>query len=160
MAPKPKYTTTDDLPKDNPFAPSKSASRPPPRKVNIVRSGTAGNSSKAAAAPPVSNEPPPPPPLFRESNRSSPRPFDSTLFSSSAAGYKTPLSLLTERCQKQGWDKPSVEPKKVAGSSMWSASVALRRKHPKTGLVESVYMRPPPAPSPIAVEKSTAMEAK
>ena len=75
-----------------------------------------------------------------------------------AAGYKTPISMLTERCQKEKWDRPSVDPKKGA-SGQWSASVTLRRKNAK-GVPETVYMRPPPPPSPIAVEKGSAMEAK
>lgn len=67
MPPKVEYTTTDDLPADNPFAPSRGTPKhPPARKANIVRSGTAGNSSKAAPVTADPNVPPPPPPLFRE----------------------------------------------------------------------------------------------
>jgi ATP-dependent RNA helicase DHX57 len=93
--------------------------------------------------------------------------------------------LLTERCQKSGWDRPSVDPKKGSEPNSWTASVTLRRKNPKSGESETVYMRPPPrqfpyshvlfrekscsvaltlevstAPSAIAVEKPSAMEAK
>lgn len=67
---------------------------------------------------------------------------------------------MTERCQKMGWDKPNVQPKKVNGSSLWTASVELRRKNAKTGEMDTVYMRPPPAPSSFAVEKITGLEAK
>ena len=69
----------------------------PPRKrpTNVVRSGNAGNSTKASplpvAAPPGPNDPPPrPPPLF-------------------PLGYKTPIALLTEKCQKMGWEKPVID---------------------------------------------------
>ena len=77
-----------------------------PRRApqNVVRSGNAGNSSKAkdkdkdkdkdgqvagangsAAAGPAR-----PPPLF-------------------PVGYKTPLSILNEKCQKMGWERPIVD---------------------------------------------------
>ncbi|KAG0667481.1 hypothetical protein C6P46_000012 [Rhodotorula mucilaginosa] len=119
---------------------SSTAAKPPGRrKANIVKSGNAG-SSKPAPAPLAPGETPRPPPLF-------------------PVGYKTPLSLLTERCQKSGWDRPSVDPKKGSEPNSWTASVTLRRKNPKSGESETVYMRPPPPPSAIAVEKPSAMEA-
>ena len=78
-----------------------------------------------------------------------------------AIGYKTPISLLQERCQKAGWERPFVDPKQGTTPGSWTASVTLRRKHPKKpGELETVYMRPPPPPSQIAVEKGNAMEAK
>ncbi|KAL8279337.1 hypothetical protein RQP46_008374 [Phenoliferia psychrophenolica] len=121
---------------DDPFARGPSKPRPPPaRKQNIVKSGNAGSNKPE----PVPGEPVAPPPLF-------------------PVGYKTPISLLTERCQKEKWDRPSVDPKK-SSSGEWTASVTLRRKNAK-GVAETVYMRPPPPPSPIAVEKASAMEAK
>ncbi|GAA5938485.1 uncharacterized protein JCM15063_005331 [Sporobolomyces koalae] len=122
---------------------SPSASAPPPpvrRKANIVKSGNAG-SSKPTPPPLEPGQAAPPPPLF-------------------PLGYKTPLSLLSERCQKNGWERPSVDPKKGSTPGTWTASVTLKRKHPKSGEFETVYMKPPPAPSPIAVEKPNAMEAK
>lgn len=67
-----------------------------------------------------------------------------------AIGYKTPLSLLSERCQKSGWDRPSVDPKKGTLPNSWTASVTLKRKNPKSGDFETVYMRPPPRRSPLA----------
>ncbi|GAA5822662.1 hypothetical protein JCM10212_006760 [Sporobolomyces blumeae] len=128
-------------------AASKAPPAPPPqptpaprRKANIVKSGNAG-SSKPVPPPLEPGQVPPPPPLF-------------------PLGYKTPLSLLSERCQKNGWERPSVDPKKGSLPGSWTASVTLKRKHPKSGDFETVYMRPPPAPSPIAVEKPSAMEAK
>ncbi|GAA5976414.1 hypothetical protein JCM10908_005491 [Rhodotorula pacifica] len=130
-------------PPSQPLAdPFTSQAKPPQqrRKQNIVKSGNAG-SNKPAPAPLAPGEVAPPPPLF-------------------PVGYKTPLSLLTERCQKSGWDRPSVDPKKGSEPNMWTASVTLRRKNPKSGEGESVYMRPPPPPSTIAVEKASAMEAK
>ncbi|KWU44126.1 P-loop containing nucleoside triphosphate hydrolase protein [Rhodotorula sp. JG-1b] len=162
---------------------STAAKLPPRRKPNIVKSGNAG-SNKPTPAPLAPGETPPPPPLFRESpsltsqtwpdehTRTSLReiPLSSGIRADqrnagrqTAVGYKTPLSLLTERCQKSGWDRPSVDPKKGSEPTSWTASVTLRRKNPKSGESETVYMRPPPlstAPSAIAVEKPSAMEAK
>ncbi|GAA5924499.1 hypothetical protein JCM10213_004592 [Rhodosporidiobolus nylandii] len=136
MAPKAK-SSASSKPAPPPPALSKPAKRKP---VGIVKSGNAG-SSKPAPPPLAPGETAPPPPLF-------------------PIGYKTPLSLLSERCQKQGWERPDVQPRKGANPASWTASVALRRKHPKTGEMETVFMRPPPPPSPIAVEKPSAMEAK
>ena len=156
--PKEKFTTSNGVRDENPFASGPPKRPPPARKQNIVRSGNAGNSGttvKPALAP---GEVAPPPPLFRAC-RSRPSSPCTLLTSNAAPGYKTPLSLLTERCQKSGWEKPSVDPKK-APSGLWTASVTLRRKNAKTNVFETVYMRPPPDPSPICVEKATAMEAK
>ncbi|KDQ31208.1 hypothetical protein PLEOSDRAFT_23490 [Pleurotus ostreatus PC15] len=62
----------------------------PPRK-HIVKSGNAGNSSKGKekASEPVA-DPNKPPPLF-------------------PPGSKFPASLLSERCQKEGWEKPQID---------------------------------------------------
>ncbi|GAA6000137.1 hypothetical protein JCM10207_007874 [Rhodosporidiobolus poonsookiae] len=120
-----------------PAAPAKPARRKP---VGIVKSGNAG--SKKDAPPSLApGESAPPPPLF-------------------PIGYKTPLSLLSERCQKSGFDRPDVQPKKGTLPNSWTASVTLKRKNPKSNELETVYMRPPPPPSNIAVEKPSAMEAK
>ncbi|GAA5892974.1 hypothetical protein JCM8208_004140 [Rhodotorula glutinis] len=127
-----------------PPPPAAAADKPNPRRkapVGIVKSGSAGSNKpdKPALAP---GETPPPPPLF-------------------PIGYKTPISLLQERCQKSGWERPFVDPKQGTTPGTWTASVTLRRKHPKKpGELETVYMRPPPPPSQIAVEKPNAMEAK
>ncbi|GAA5821485.1 hypothetical protein JCM11251_004646 [Rhodosporidiobolus azoricus] len=133
---------------------SKSAAAPPPPPpapagksgpkrragVGIVKSGNAG-SKKEDPKPLAPGETAPPPPLF-------------------PIGYKTPLSLLSERCQKSGFERPDVQPKKGTLPNSWTASVTLKRKNPKSNDLETVYMRPPPPPSPIAVEKASAMEAK
>ncbi|GAA5960522.1 hypothetical protein JCM3765_003663 [Sporobolomyces pararoseus] len=138
--PPPKGKAKNDSASKSSTASTPSSAAPPPRrKANIVKSGNAG-SSKPAPPPLEPGQTAPPPPLF-------------------PLGYKTPLSLLSERCQKNGWERPSVDPKKNAGGT-WSASVTLKRKDSKNGGFETVYMKPPPAPSPIAVEKSSAMEAK
>lgn len=71
---------------------------PPKRRpVNVVRSGNAGNSSKpkpdpkkdanGAAEPAM---PPRPPPLF-------------------PLGYKSPVTILNEKCQKAGWERPIID---------------------------------------------------
>ncbi|KAL0951656.1 hypothetical protein HGRIS_008336 [Hohenbuehelia grisea] len=104
----------------------------PPRK-GIVKSGNAGNSSKA------SNEPPPAPvpdaekPLF-------------------PPGSKFPLSLLHERCQKNGWEKPQVDSRKLGDG--WTFTVTLRRRaNKKTTETESVHLTPhPPYKRPNALE--------
>lgn len=33
-------------------------------------------------------------------------------------GFKTPLSLLSERCQKLGWERPTVEPRKLGNGEL------------------------------------------
>jgi len=134
------------LPDYNPFASGKPAlAKPQRQKPTIVASGNSQKSNKPPPPVLAPGELPPPPPLF-------------------PAGYKTPLSLLQERCQKAGWDKPAVNPHKLAASGgageLWTASVILRRKQPKTGETETVHMRPPAGPGGVSVEKPTAMEAK
>ncbi|KAM0788551.1 hypothetical protein ACM66B_001677 [Microbotryomycetes sp. NB124-2] len=121
-------------------APAKPSKPPPTRRANILKNGNATSSASSKVT--LSNEAQQqrPPPLF-------------------PIGFKTPMSLLSERCQKSGWDKPTVEPKKLP-SGKYSAAVILHRKNPKTREPESVYMRPPASPSPQAVEKDGAMEAK
>jgi len=67
---------------------------PKRRPQNVVRSGNAGNSTKPSAVKPKeelpADGPPRPPPLF-------------------PPGYKPPLSMLNEKCQKAGWEKPLVD---------------------------------------------------
>lgn len=82
---------------------------PPKRRpVNVVRSGNAGNSSKPAkptkdakdaakgkgkdgkGAPPEEEKPARPPPLF-------------------PVGYKSPVTILNEKCQKMGWERPVID---------------------------------------------------
>ncbi|GAA5963647.1 hypothetical protein JCM21900_000208 [Sporobolomyces salmonicolor] len=135
----PKAKSKPDTASKVPPAPPQQAA-PPRRKQNIVKSGNAG-SSKPTPPPLAPGQTAPPPPLF-------------------PVGYKSPISLLSERCQKNGWERPSVDPKKGSLPGTWTASVTLRRRNPKSGDIETVYMKPPPAPSDIAVEKSNAMEAK
>lgn len=68
----------------------------PPRKGprNVVKSGNAGNSSKPSPLPAKTasapDDPPRPKPLF-------------------PVGYKSPVTLLNERCQREGWERPVVE---------------------------------------------------
>lgn len=83
---------------------------PPKRRpVNVVRSGNAGNSSKAKPkddpkdakdakkggkggkdAAPLDDKPARPPPLF-------------------PVGYKSPVTILNEKCQKMGWERPIID---------------------------------------------------
>ncbi|KAI0076064.1 P-loop containing nucleoside triphosphate hydrolase protein [Panus rudis PR-1116 ss-1] len=102
-----------------------------PPKKGIVKSGNAGNSSKATK-PPVDSTKPDEKPLF-------------------PPGYKYPLSLLHERCQQNGWEKPSVETRK--SSNGYSFSVILSRVNKKTSERETVRMDPhPPKVLPTAIE--------
>ncbi|KAF8808063.1 P-loop containing nucleoside triphosphate hydrolase protein [Phlegmacium glaucopus] len=107
----------------------------PPRK-GIVKSGNAGNSSKLKN--PVTSVPTAPgsdtpPPLF-------------------PPGSKYPLSLLNERCQKEGWEKPVVDTQH-RGSEGWSFAVTLSRHNKKTSQRETVRLEPhPPYLRPTALE--------
>ncbi|OXG91457.1 ATP-dependent RNA helicase A [Cryptococcus neoformans A2-102-5] len=100
---------------------------PKRRPANVVRSGNAGNSSKAA---PKEKE--------KDSKSSTPdnAPFgtfkDGTprpppLF---PAGYKSPVTILNEKCQKMGWEKPVVESFQNRGSNpqTYTGSVTLRKR--------------------------------
>ncbi|KAF9531893.1 P-loop containing nucleoside triphosphate hydrolase protein [Crepidotus variabilis] len=109
-----------------------------PPKKGIVKSGNAGNSSKASSSKetlPASNEPVKPPPLF-------------------PPGSKWPLSLLQERCQKQGWEKPIVDTRQH-GKDGFSFVVTLAWFNTKTSQRETVRMEPHPP-----YYRPTAMEAK
>ncbi|GAA5907364.1 hypothetical protein JCM6882_002817 [Rhodosporidiobolus microsporus] len=139
----PKGGKSSSKPAAAPSAPPAAPAKSGPRRkvgVGIVKSGNAG-SKKEEPKPLAPGETAPPPPLF-------------------PIGYKTPLNLLAERCQKSGFERPDVQPKKGTLPNSWTASVTLKRKNPKSNELETVYMRPPPPPSPIAVEKPSAMEAK
>ncbi|WWC60817.1 uncharacterized protein I303_103393 [Kwoniella dejecticola CBS 10117] len=74
---------------------------PKKRPTNVVRSGNAGNSTKPTKEKGKDDAkddgPPRPPPLF-------------------PAGYKSPLTILNEKCQKMGWERPTVETRPNRGS--------------------------------------------
>nr|XP_019013814.1 ATP-dependent RNA helicase A [Kwoniella pini CBS 10737]OCF52595.1 ATP-dependent RNA helicase A [Kwoniella pini CBS 10737] len=74
---------------------------PKKRPANVVRSGNAGNSTKPTkdkGKEDIKDDGPPrPPPLF-------------------PAGYKSPLTILNEKCQKMGWERPTVETRPNRGS--------------------------------------------
>ncbi|PPQ77039.1 hypothetical protein CVT25_014856 [Psilocybe cyanescens] len=108
----------------------------PPRR-GIVKSGNAGNSSKSDKnkADAATTDTPGPPPLF-------------------PPGSKYPLSILQERCQKLGWEKPVVDTRS-RGSSGFSFVVTLSRRNPKTSEIDRVRMEPHPP-----YFRPTAMEAK
>ncbi|KAG0144588.1 hypothetical protein CROQUDRAFT_94846 [Cronartium quercuum f. sp. fusiforme G11] len=130
------YPTTPTGPLSNTMAPPGSSKRP-----HIVRSGNAGNSSKstplgtgptAAGSQPSENRPPPLFPL----------------------GFKTPVKLLQERCQHNGWEKPSIEHKR--SSQGFTAIVFLRNKDKKdASIVHSFRMEPRPP-----LDQPTAEQAK
>ncbi|EGO02407.1 hypothetical protein SERLA73DRAFT_120997 [Serpula lacrymans var. lacrymans S7.3] len=115
-----------------------------PPKKGIVKSGNAGNSSKSSSS--QANTP--------NSEK------ETSLF---PPGSKFPLSLLNERCQKNGWDKPKV----VTVSTMiflrlliqkhrdggFSFAVTLSRVNKKTSQTDSVYLEPhPPYVRPTELE--------
>ncbi|OCF55941.1 ATP-dependent RNA helicase A [Kwoniella mangroviensis CBS 10435] len=75
---------------------------PKKRPANVVRSGNAGNSTKPTKEkgkdePKKDEGPARPPPLF-------------------PAGYKSPLTILNEKCQKMGWERPVVESRPNRGT--------------------------------------------
>ncbi|KZT08749.1 P-loop containing nucleoside triphosphate hydrolase protein [Laetiporus sulphureus 93-53] len=97
-----------------------------PPKRGIVKSGNAGNSSKASkpqdAAPATT--------IVEEKPLFPP-------------GSKYPLSLLHERCQKNGWEKPQVDTRKERNG--FSFVVTLKRMSKKTSQQESVRLEPHPS---------------
>ncbi|KAJ3514021.1 hypothetical protein NLJ89_g2611 [Agrocybe chaxingu] len=110
-----------------------------PPKRGIVKSGNAGNSSKSSNQNPASissaSTSTGPPPLF-------------------PPGSKYPLSLLQERCQKLGWEKPVVDTRQH-GDKGFSFRVTLSRHNKKTSQVDKVTMEPHPA-----YYRPTAIEAR
>ena len=86
---------------------------PKRRPQNVVRSGNAGNSTKSKDTKPdptngvegPADGPPRPPPLF-------------------PVGYKTPLAMLNEKCQKMGWEKPLVDTVSCESRAISRASFA------------------------------------
>ncbi|KAE9409120.1 P-loop containing nucleoside triphosphate hydrolase protein [Gymnopus androsaceus JB14] len=105
----------------------------PPRK-GIVKSGNAGNSSKSGKEPTASGQTP-------EASE------EKSLF---PPGSKWPSSLLQERCQKNGWEKPIIDTRKHANG--WSFIITLSRINKKTSEKESVRLEPHPpyfCPSPL-----------
>ncbi|OCH95734.1 P-loop containing nucleoside triphosphate hydrolase protein [Obba rivulosa] len=106
-----------------------------PPKRGIVKSGNAGNSSKpskpaasSSAAPAIPEEKPLFPP-----------------------GSKFPASLLHERCQKNGWEKPVIDTRKQGNG--YTFSVTLSRINKKTSQRESVRLEPhPPCAFPTILE--------
>ncbi|KAI0640102.1 P-loop containing nucleoside triphosphate hydrolase protein [Trametes polyzona] len=103
-----------------------------PPKRGIVKSGNAGNSSKSTKAPDTAPAKPEEKPLF-------------------PPGSKYPLSLLHERCQKNGWEKPIVDTRRQGDG--YSFVVTLGRLNKKTSERESVRLEPhPPFVMPSALE--------
>ncbi|KAF8445690.1 P-loop containing nucleoside triphosphate hydrolase protein [Boletus edulis BED1] len=99
----------------------------------IVRSGNAGNSSKNSSKPSV------PQATSLE---------DKPLF---PPGSKYPLSLLHERCQKNGWEKPTVDTRQHGDG--WTFIVSLSKVNKRTSQRETVRFEPhPPYTRPTALE--------
>ncbi|KAF9454218.1 P-loop containing nucleoside triphosphate hydrolase protein [Macrolepiota fuliginosa MF-IS2] len=94
-----------------------------PPKRGIVKSGNAGNSSK--------------PQKSAEPGRTKPE-GEKPLFPS---GFKYPLSLLHERCQKEGWEKPTVDTIHH-GEKGYSFVVTLAKINKKSSERETVRLSP------------------
>jgi ATP-dependent RNA helicase DHX57 len=113
---------------------------PKRRPANVVRSGNAGNSTKPTPKTEEPNGvdpniPPRPPPLF-------------------PAGYKTPVSVLNEKCQKAGWERPLVDAR--PNGAKWTGVVTLQKRVSKNIYeLEKVRLEPRPG-----LEIDTAQEAK
>lgn len=109
---------------------------PKRRPANVVRSGNAGNSTKAKEPEPIDPSiPPRPPPLF-------------------PAGYKTPVAVLNEKCQKAGWERPLVDAR--PNGQKWTGMVTLQKRVSKNVYeLEKVRLEPRPG-----LEIDTAQEAK
>jgi len=111
---------------------------PKRRPANVVRSGNAGNSTKPSSKTEEvidPNIPPRPPPLF-------------------PAGYKTPVSVLNEKCQKAGWERPLVDAR--PNGAKWTGVVTLQKRVSKNIYeLEKVRLEPRPG-----LEIDTAQEAK
>ncbi|KDE07309.1 hypothetical protein MVLG_02355 [Microbotryum lychnidis-dioicae p1A1 Lamole] len=144
---------------------SKAAKGNAPATSSASGPSTSSSSSSAATCTPTARKPNNRPTIIKSGNSQASNkpvlepgqePSPSPLF---PVGYKTPISLLNERCQKLSFGKPAIVSKQLS-SGLWTATVTLHRSHPKTKDHESVYMRPPPPPSPIAIEKPTALEAR
>ncbi|KZT42681.1 P-loop containing nucleoside triphosphate hydrolase protein [Sistotremastrum suecicum HHB10207 ss-3] len=104
-----------------------------PKGRGIVKSGLAGNSKKAKAP------------------AEDPSTSENTVKPLFPPGSKFPLSLLNERCQKHGWERPLVETREKNGEH--SFSVILRRQNKKTSEQDSVRLEPhPPYFRPSALE--------
>ncbi|KAI0320072.1 P-loop containing nucleoside triphosphate hydrolase protein [Amylostereum chailletii] len=121
----------------------------PPRK-GIVRSGNAGNSSKSGPSKKDSKKD------FWSSDFGAGPPPDATKTEAKPlfpVGSKYPFSLLQERCQKNGWERPNVDTRKRDDG--WCFVVTLSRLVQKSSGQEreSVRMEPhPPYFCPSAVE--------
>ncbi|KAL1683937.1 P-loop containing nucleoside triphosphate hydrolase protein [Schizophyllum commune] len=119
-----------------------------PPKRGIVKSGNAGNSSKSSSIGRVG-----------PGGKADVAPTGTPVAGKSAAeakslfppGSKFPLSLLNERCQKNGWDKPIVDTFQREGG--WTFSVKLSRYNKKTSQKDVVKLEPhPPYICPSALE--------
>ncbi|KAJ7040354.1 P-loop containing nucleoside triphosphate hydrolase protein [Mycena alexandri] len=100
----------------------------PPRK-GIVKSGNAGNSSKDSK----------PDPKAQKTDLKAPEVVEA-LF---PAGFKYPLTLLNERCQKNGWEKPIIDTRRQQGG--YAFTVTISKLNKKSGQKETTRMEPHPA---------------
>ncbi|KAH6594498.1 hypothetical protein BASA61_003990 [Batrachochytrium salamandrivorans] len=71
-----------------------------------------------------------------------PLPLKQQLYGTSWTG-KTPLNLLSEHCQKQGWQKPILQPRKDPDGNGWICSVRLGKLDKKTSTVRYVHWKAP-----------------
>ncbi|KAL1739562.1 hypothetical protein HDZ31DRAFT_6217, partial [Schizophyllum fasciatum] len=113
-----------------------------PPKKGIVKSGNAGNSSKASAPASAAS-------MDAKANPTAKSTPDAkSLF---PPGSKYPLSLLNEKCQKNGWDKAVVDT--YPREKGWAFSVKLSRDNKKTSQKDVVRLEPhPPYICPSSLE--------
>jgi ATP-dependent RNA helicase DHX57 len=76
------------------------------------------------------------------------------LFGVSFTG-KTPITLLTEYCQKRGWHKPDIQSKQLAGSKAYTGIVHIKKPNAKdASAVETVVFKAP-EDSDVKIERSS-----
>ncbi|KAI7859753.1 P-loop containing nucleoside triphosphate hydrolase protein [Circinella umbellata] len=100
-------------------APSNQGKKPNGGRKNIVKSGNAGSNKNI--------------------NDQAPTPEKKSIFGDWTG--KTPVSLLHEHCQKQGWEKPSFDmARKKQG---FIGTVQLGKRNKKTAQIQTVSLTPP-----------------
>ncbi|KAI8368128.1 P-loop containing nucleoside triphosphate hydrolase protein [Radiomyces spectabilis] len=111
-------------------SPSTTPDKKPQGKRHIVRSGNAGNSSKSTTT------------------DDAPATEKKSIFGNWTG--KTPVSLLHEHCQKQGWEKPIFDMMKRKEGFI--GAVKLGKRNKKTGEIQTVTLSPPDPYLPTSVE--------
>ncbi|CAO3615276.1 unnamed protein product [Cunninghamella blakesleeana] len=69
---------------------------------------------------------------------------------------KTPLSMLSEHCQKQGWEKAIIDVKRESNNKGHVATVRLSKRNKKTAQLQTISLTPPDLYLPTAAEAKHA----